>query len=117
LIGTYRGYFPVEFLYQALSKTKNANSDSQKRDALAFNDKFAATKRIDHIRFVREKLESLQGSGLPTNMVLERFNLSFSMDPLQMTAKILTAPSLFFANEKIVPRNGSWNLLNVKFHR
>lgn len=117
LVGTYKGYFPIEFLYMALAKTKNANSDLQKKDALAFNDKFSGYKRIEHINFVRDRVQNLNGSGSPPDKMLKDFKLSLSNEPLAIMAKVLTPPTLVFADKTMDPRNGSWNLQNVKFHR
>ena len=48
---TYR--FPIEFLFQAFGKMKDANEDAQKNAILNFYDIKAGPERVEHITVSR----------------------------------------------------------------
>lgn len=103
VISTRYGYYPVEFMFQALGLVKGANDDEHKNIVLRYHDENAGEQKIPHIKRVVQVLDSS----------LERaFGFNISSEPVTQTAKLLAEPSLVFGgNQPQDVRNGSWNLV------
>ena len=106
-------WFPVEFLFQAFGKMKDANADHQKNAILDFCDKNAGFERVENISKAFRKVQSY---GLTFEDITKQYNLRVYSTPVEVEAKVLKEPSLKFANDQPASiNNGSWNLRNVKF--
>lgn len=108
IVSTKYGYFPIEFLFQAMGLMKGANSDDQKNVVLAYHDATGGEKKIPSIQDAVSKL----------NRTVElQFGLDVGEQPLTLRATKLAEPSLLFGNDTTQDvHNGSWNLRGVKFH-
>jgi hypothetical protein len=112
--GKEKGWFPIEFLYQAWGKVKATDHN---QDVLKFNDHFASTARIEHLKTIKSLVDEIKSKSAPEfTMLLQQLNLTTNLQPEQLTATVLPQPIVKFqaGNDK-VPSDGSWNLANVKF--
>lgn len=110
------GWIPVEFLYQAFSKMKDANSDSQKNAVLEYYDRNAGNENVINIQnLLKQASRVLERRGLNVSHILSQYNMRLSESPIEVMAKVLPEPSVDFANEKARLNNGSWNLMGKKF--
>lgn len=103
----------MEFLNQAFSKTRDANSDTQKNAVLDFNDRHAGRERVS---VVNKALDKLQSYGVTFDDIMSQFNIRIYSKPVEVTAKVLKMPELKFANKQTARiNNGAWNLRDTKF--
>lgn len=106
LVQTRFGYYPVEFLFQALEPIKGANEEHHKQAVLSFHDKNAGDRKIGHIQRVVDELHS--GSEIE-----RMFGLDISTEPVVQPAKLLAEPRLEFGGNQFQEvSNGSWNLVH-----
>ena len=114
LDGKEEGWFPIEFLFQAWGKVRDTDHNP---DVLKFNDHFASTDRIEHLKDVKMLVDEVkQQSGPELSMLLQQLHLTSSLRPEELTATVLQQPVVTFqgGNDKI-PTDGSWNLAGAKF--
>ena len=102
-------WFPVEFLYQAYGKAKDANTPENVRRILAEKDSTAGIKLLNYIRGVFASFLPEVGANL------ESCNIQISEAPMELSAKILPNPHIMFQNTSGTVNNGSWNLQNAHF--
>lgn len=108
------GWFPVEFLFQAFGKVRDTDHNP---DVLKFNDHFASTNRIEHLKDVKMLVDEVkQQSGPELSMLLQQLHLTSNLKPEELTATVLQQPVVKFqgGNDKI-PIDGSWNIAGAKF--
>ena len=101
-------WYPMEFIFQAQSKTSGANNGDQVRGVLGYYDEFAGLGCIENIQKLSKKAQ--------IDDQLRRFNLVRDLEPVILEAKVLPEPKLTFArSEPASINNGSWDLRNKKF--
>ena len=103
-----KNWYPVEMLYQAFDRTKDANSPSHVSDLLQHFDSIAGNKYVDRTSSLLKQLEFNDDS-------FEKIGLVRSCEPVQLSAKILDQPRLKFGNQDASVNNGDWNLNRVEF--
>jgi hypothetical protein len=105
LVQTRYGYYPVEFLFQALEPVKGANDERHKQAVLSYHDKNAGDRKIGSITHAVDQLHS--GSEIE-----RAFGLDISSEPVVQPAKLLAEPRLEFGRADYQDvSNGSWNLV------
>lgn len=110
------GWLPIELLFQAFSKMRDANSDAQKNAVLEYYDRNAGNENVLNVQnLLKQASRALERKGLNLSHVLSQYNLRLSESPIEVMAKVLPEPSVDFANEKARLNNGSWNLMGKKF--
>lgn len=104
-------------MYQGEDEAPRDNLDGLKDDALAFNDCFSGTKRIEKIN---EALIGANGgpdinSGLLTSF--EALGLEGTTEPLSFPANVLSPPLLEFKDAPPINEipDGSWQMQGKKF--
>lgn len=111
--GRDEGFYPLEFIFQAFGKLKGTDNNAH---VLRFNDEFASTKRLDHLEMIKRHAEQVQrDSGQELSTLLRQFNLEASPEPLTLTATVLQQPVIHFHSRHAFPRDGSWDLRNIRF--
>jgi len=114
--GKLKGWIPVEFLVQAFSKMKDANSDAQKNAVLEYYDRNAGNGNVVNIQnMLKQASRVLERRGLNVSHILSQYNLRLNDNPIEVMAKVLPEPNVNFANEQARLNNGSWNLMGKKF--
>jgi hypothetical protein len=113
------GFFPIEFVYQAFGKKKDANSVNHVKTVLDYYDKNAATDSIQNIKHLKKTAENLQNArGVYTTDLLMQFNCIINQEPQELVASVKPLPTLtFMDNRGVQLGDGSWNLNGVKFAR
>jgi hypothetical protein len=113
------GFFPIEFVYQAFSKKKDANSSQDLKTTLDYYDKNAATESIQNIMHLKKTAENLQNArGVRMSDILMQYGFRIEQEPQEVDAKVLPLPTLSFKSGGAVQLgDGSWNLNGVKFAR
>lgn len=103
IVQTRYGYYPVEFMFQALGIVKGADDDEYKNTVLKYHDENAGERKIPHIKRVVQLLDTS----------LEReFGFEISSEPVTQMAKLLAEPKLEFGGNCTQDvSNGSWNLV------
>ena len=102
-------WIPIEFLWQAFGKAKDANGPENVRAVLAEKDSAAGPQLIDQLRTV-------YASVLPEiNAYLQSCNIQIDNKPLTLQARVLPNPQISFERGGAAISNGSWNTRNVKF--
>jgi len=107
-------WYPIEFLFQTFQKTKDANDKQHVQDLLKHFDGIAGNKYVEEISKLVGQL-SIEQERVNCGDIFRQFNLQRSLEPLQLSAKILGAPRLKFGKQDASVENGDWNLRNVKF--
>ena len=112
--GKEDGWYPIEFLFQAFGKTRDADFNQH---VLKFNDNFASTKRMQHLEHVKMLAEEVKReSGQDLSMLLQQMKLTVSNKPMELTASVLEQPVIVFeGGNKKIPTDGSWNLAGARF--
>lgn len=103
-----KNWYPIEFLYQAFERTKDANSPTHVSDLLKHFDDNAGNKYVDEISSLLKQIEF-------NDINFEKIGLVRSCEPVQLSAKILDQPHLKFGNQDASVNNGDWNLRGVQF--
>jgi hypothetical protein len=109
------GYYPVEMLFQVQDRLRGADAV---KDALAYNDNFAGTDRIDQIQEVQKVVSSMmEKNGIEMKEIMKEFNFDVSDEPQTFKASVLPPPKLRFEQNDARIDNGSWNLNRARFKR
>lgn len=110
-----KGWFPVEFLYQEVSRV-GGNTPEKIQKVLAYHDNNAGTARVEHLQAVRKLAFETGGEKSLVNL-LKNFSLSVHSEPESTRATQLPPPPIEFSNrDRIDSLNGSWNLRDKKFY-
>ena len=103
---------PLEFFSQAWSKVRNVDHNP---DVLRFNDQFASTNRLQHLKEVKHLANRQCRPEL--SMLLQQLHLTTDIEPTKLEARVLPQPVVRFQNVDTIPSDGSWNLTEVKFSK
>jgi hypothetical protein len=128
IVLTQKGYFPAEFLFQAKSPARGANSLEQCKRVLDFHDHYAGRDKIIHLKNTVAKLELLMQGKMQEMQretgqqadILDTRQFNFEVDdaPLEVAATLLPEPNLVFRGKQGVKiTNGAWNLRDARFSR
>ena len=114
-------YFPVEFLFQEMSRVPNSNDAEKVKEVLGYHDNFSGPKRIEHISAVKELASGKKRTSDRLQSLtdwLEEFSIVVGEEPIILQARRIQAPKLSFANT-VETRNdvGSWNLARKMFQK
>jgi hypothetical protein len=138
-----KNWYPIEFMYQAFERTKDANSPTHVSDLLKHFDENAGNRYVDEISSLLKQIEfkdaNFEKIGLVRCCEPGRYcvhvyhfsavcNLSVSLSLfinetcfilhsfiVELSAKILDQPHLKFGNQDASVSNGDWNLRGVQF--
>ncbi|KAL7521041.1 hypothetical protein ACHAWX_005735 [Stephanocyclus meneghinianus] len=114
-IGKKHGWLPLEFCYQAFTKTRDANDPSMVQAVLQHYDKIAGTFFINDMAQKRNLISNMIGHGGKTfTEILAKYNLCIDNSPTKLRAKVLIPPKINFRESKEAT-NGSFDLRNVTF--
>ena len=106
---------PIEFFSQAWSKVREVDHNP---DVLKFNDHFASTRRMKHLKDVKAIVEKVKRqSGPELSRLLQQLHLTTDLEPTRLEASVLPQPLMKFLDNEKVPNDGSWNLTAVKFSK
>jgi len=103
-----KNWYPVEMLYQAFDRTKDANSPGHVSDLLQHFDSIAGNKYVERTSSLLKQLDFNDDS-------FEKIGLVRSCEPVQLSAKVLDQPRLKFGNQDASVNNGDWNLNRMEF--
>lgn len=138
-----KNWYPIEFLYQAFERTKDANSPTHVSDLLKHFDENAGNRYVDEISSLLKQIEfkdaNFEKIGLDrccepgrycehvlhfsavcnlfVSLSLFIYELCFILHSfiVELSAKILDQPHLKFGNQDASVSNGDWNLRGVQF--
>ena len=119
IVCTGGGWYPVEFLYHEVARVPNSNDTEKVNRVLAYQDRFAAGDRMDHI----SQLKGHANGSSNTNVhnveeLFGSFNLELLNEAITLEARRLDPPCISFKNEVLRDtHSGSWNLNRKVFER
>ena len=110
-------WFPLELLSMEFDKIKGANSSEQVRAKLDFysnNGGYALVQKQKEFlnQAMDLEIERIGNLGLTPDHLLNQYNLRRSSEPVKVTAKILSEPTIHFRNQNAFIKNGSWSVAN-----
>eukprot|EP00548_Thalassiothrix_antarctica_P021134 CAMPEP_0194179776 /NCGR_PEP_ID=MMETSP0154-20130528/13179_1 /TAXON_ID=1049557 /ORGANISM="Thalassiothrix antarctica, Strain L6-D1" /LENGTH=790 /DNA_ID=CAMNT_0038895255 /DNA_START=366 /DNA_END=2738 /DNA_ORIENTATION=+ len=114
--GKRRGYFPIEFFFQAFSKTRETDFN---QEVLKFNDEMSSTHKLQHLQKIKEKVDGIKRQSAPyLEDLLRELRLDrVDREPLELSATVLEQPKITFDNKENTPFDGSWDLRDVRFSK
>lgn len=114
-------WFPIEFLSQSFGKMKVSNStdhenqkvqqQDQKDAVLDYYDNNSGNKYIQNVSgLLTAACKDMENIGLNYEQILKQYNLTKSSQPVKLEARVLSAPTLIFAQNKASIENGDWGV-------
>jgi hypothetical protein len=111
-------WFPVEFLFQSFGKIKAANSPEQKKAVRDYYNTHGGTGYVRNLsKLDQTACDRLKHEGLSTTQILQQYNLVKSSEPIELEARVLSQPTLKFANYDANVNDGNWKIGRGRFKK